>query len=111
MIIQTSVAFLRDNDDPSRVRFISDNVRLEKNPDGGIYLNPSAGESFLRYLRGNFFNAPVLIYTGGSINSTRYVDLYGAAGSTNSAFICLRYIANLAAQKQDDDEWKGFKPY
>ncbi|KAJ3505451.1 hypothetical protein NLJ89_g7408 [Agrocybe chaxingu] len=90
--VEANYAFLRDNDNPSRVRFISDNVRLEKNLNAGTYLNPSAGESFLRYLRGRFFNAPVLIYTGPSIDSTGY-------------------IASLAAKMDDDDEWRGFKNY
>jgi len=101
-------AFLRDNDHPSRLRFISDNVRLETTPGAGTYLNPTAGECFLRYLRGRCFISPVLIYTGWSIDSTRYVESYDAAGSTTRAEVALEYIENLAAGKDDDTKWRGF---
>ena len=101
-------AFLRNHDHPSRLRFISDNVRLERTPGAGTYLNPTAGECFLRYLRGRFFSSPVLIYTGSSIGSTRYIKSYGAAGSTTHRGITLQYIKNLAAGKDDDTKWRGF---
>ena len=100
-------AFLQINDHPSRLRFISDNVRLETASGAGTYLNPTAGETFLRYLRGRLFNSPVLIYTGGSIGSTGYVERYDAAGSTTNIRVTLEYIANLAAGKDDDTKWKG----
>ena len=102
------IAFLQNNDHPSRLRFISDNVRLETSPDAGTYLNPTAGETFLRYLRGRFFISPVLIYTGRSIGSTGYVERYDAAGSTTNPRVTLEYIANLAAGKDDDTKWRGF---
>ena len=105
---QTYVAFLRNNDHPSRLRFICDNVRIETVPGDGTYLNPTAGESFLRYLRGRFFVAPVLIYTGRSIGSTRYVESYDAVGSTANPRVTLQYITNLAAGKDDDTNWRGF---
>ena len=106
---QIVLAFLRNNDFPSRLRFISDNVRFETTPDAGTYLNPTAGESFLRYLRGRFFTAPVLIYTGEHrIASTSYVERYDAAGSTTKRRVTMRYIANLAAGKDDDSNWKAF---
>ena len=91
-----------------RVRFISDNVRLERTPGAGTYLNPTAGETFLRYLRGRFIASPVLIYTGQSITSTRYVQGYAAAGSTVSPRQALMYIVNLAGGKDNDAEWRGF---
>jgi len=102
------IAFLRNNDHPSRLRFISDNVRLETTPGAGNYLNPTAGECFLRYLRGRFFSSPVLICTGSSIGSTRYVESYDAAGSTTHPRVALEYIENLAAGKDDDTKWRGF---
>jgi len=106
--VANRTAFLRNNDHPSRLRFISDNVRLETTPGAGTYLNPTAGECFLRYLRGRFFISPVLIYTGLSIGSTRYVESYDAAGSTTLAEVALEYIENLAAGKDDDTKWRGF---
>ena len=107
-ILANRTAFLRNNDHPSRLRFISDNVRLETTPGAGTYLNPTAGECFLRYLRGRFFNSPVLIYTGLSIDSTCYVESYDAAGSTICQTVALEYIANLAAGTDDDTKWRGF---
>ena len=101
-------AFLQNNDHPSRLRFISDNNRLETTPGAGTYLNPTAGETFLRYLRGRFFISPVLIYTWLSIGSTGYVERYDAAGSTTKARVILKYITNLAVGKDDDTTWRGF---
>jgi len=106
--VDANLAFLRNNDRASRVRFISDNVRLETTPGAGTYLNPTGGETFLRYLRGRFIASPVLIYTGKSILSTRYVESYEAAGSTTSPRKVLMYIVNLADGKDNDAEWRGF---
>jgi len=102
------LAFLHGNDHPPRVRFISDNVRLETTSGSGTYLNPMAGESFLRYLRGRFIASPVLICTGWSIASTRYVQSYEAAGSTTNPKRALEYIMNLASGKGNDTAWRGF---
>ena len=107
-ILKPRTAFLQNNDHPSRLRFISDNNRLETTPGAGTYLNPTAGETFLRYLRGRFFNSPVLIYTGTSIGSTGYVERYDAAGSTTNPRVALEYIKNLADRKDDDTKWRGF---
>ena len=99
--------FLRNNDHPSRLCFTRDNVLLETTPDAGTYLNPT-GETFLRYLRGRFFNFPLLVYTGLNIDSTRHVESYDAAGSTTHPKLTLEYIENLAAGKDDDAKWRGF---
>jgi len=53
----------------------------------------------------------VLVYTGSSINETRYVTLYESAGSTTGAGVCMDYITHLANRKKDDTSWKGFKKY
>jgi hypothetical protein len=103
--VDANLSFLRNNDHASRVRFISDNVRLESMPGAGTYLNPTAGETFLRYLRGRFINSPVLICTGLSIASTSYVQDYEAAGSTTRLKMAMTYIVNLADGKDDDTEW------
>jgi len=71
-------------------------------------LNPTAGETFLRYLRGRFIASPLLIYTGQSIVSTSYVQDYEAAGSTTRLKKALMYIKNLADGKDDDTEWREF---
>ncbi|KDR81171.1 hypothetical protein GALMADRAFT_222682 [Galerina marginata CBS 339.88] len=107
--IEANTGFLRENDDASLVRFISDNVRLEATPTAPQFLNPSAGQNLLQYLRGRYFSAPVLIYTGRSIDSTHYVNLYELAGSTTSAGTCLQYISSLAGSRNDDTSWVGFK--
>lgn len=98
--------FLRRNDDPSKVRFISDNHRDE--PTSGPYLNISAGENILRYLRGRRYNIPVLIFCGYSIMQTTYVNDYHLAGSANYAHVPTRYISALAQKRSDDTEWIGF---
>ncbi|KAF9523956.1 hypothetical protein CPB83DRAFT_862010 [Crepidotus variabilis] len=106
--IEANFAFLRDNDEPSRLRFISDNARNEMDPRLGETLNVAAGESFLRFLRGRFFNAPVLIYTGLGVDLTRYVEAYSAAGSTTSARVCMKFISGMVVGKGDDFNWQGF---
>jgi len=102
------LAFLHEHDDASLVRFISDNVRMEtiSESDAGVYLNTSAGQNFLHYLRGRLFSALVLIYTSTPIR-TRFVKNYSSAGSTTNRAICLNYIASLAAGLNSG--WKGFK--
>jgi hypothetical protein len=104
-----SLVFLHQHDDPSRIRFISDNVRLEEISDGSLFLNASASQNLLQYLRGRLFRVPVLIYTSASINRTAFVTQYEAAGSTTNMGVCLNYIANLAAGKSDDAGWRGFR--
>jgi len=77
--------------------------------DAGVYLNTSAGQNFLQYLRGRLFSAPVLIYTFSTIDMTQFVTNYDSAGSTICARICLGYINSLAAGLNSDSGWKGFK--
>ncbi|KAF9523944.1 hypothetical protein CPB83DRAFT_862006 [Crepidotus variabilis] len=50
--IEANFVFLRDNDELSHLRFISDNARNEMNPRLGETHNAAAGESFLRFLGG-----------------------------------------------------------
>jgi hypothetical protein len=97
--------FLRQNNHPSWIRFISDNHRDE--PPENVYLNISAGENILEYLRGRYHNALVLIYTGDSICTTQYVGSHRLAGSTVQAYICLRFIFTLAVGT-DDFSWTSF---
>ncbi|KAF8159153.1 hypothetical protein B0H34DRAFT_391779 [Crassisporium funariophilum] len=105
--VQANTAFLRANNGTSRVRFISDNHRWEKN---SMDLNPSAGETFLRFLRGRLFEAPVLIYTYESLPSTQYVDQFRMAGSTRNIDICIQYITDLATGRSGDNLWTGYHP-
>ncbi|KAF8234711.1 hypothetical protein L208DRAFT_1393548 [Tricholoma matsutake] len=98
--------FLRQNDDPSLIRFISDNHRDEHGSNS--YLNYAAGENILRYLRGRHYNAPVLIFTGWSVNATQYVTDYRFAGSTTDSTVCYQYISSLAAGGTDDLGWMKF---
>ncbi|KDR84536.1 hypothetical protein GALMADRAFT_237424 [Galerina marginata CBS 339.88] len=107
--VDENEGFLRQSDNASYIRFISDNIRLEGIADSGIYLNASAGQNFLQYLRGRLFSAPVLIYTGDSIDWTEYVLKYESAGSTTDPEMCMEYIASLAAGMNDDTGWKGFR--
>ncbi|KAF4610677.1 hypothetical protein D9613_007312 [Agrocybe pediades] len=107
--IEDNEAFLRENDDGSRIRFITDNARMEFTPTKGSFMNFTAGKNFLQYLRGHLYKAPVLVYTGSSINYTQYVEQYESAGSTCVAHTCIGYITNLANRRNADTEWRGFK--
>ena len=102
--------FLRANDTPSRIRFVSDNARYESTtPQAGHFLNLAAGESLLRFLRGRHFNLPVLIFCGVSLPYTTYVRQFEHAGSTTSAQVVRNYALALANGKNDDEGWVRFK--
>jgi len=106
---------LRSNDTLSRIRFITDNARFEIGSRQDefpwrerSFLDISAGENILRYLRGRRYAVPVLVYCGQSINATQYVLSYENAGSTVSQQVVHSYIQALAAGRDDDVGWKGF---
>lgn len=102
-------------DHTGSLRFISDNARWEGGSESyvdstGGYLNLSAGEAILRFIRGRHFMAPVLIYCGMSIDSTGYVDDFERAGSTTGGYVCRSFISGLASGK-DVEDWQKFKAY
>jgi len=102
--------FVRANDTPTRIRVISDNARYEADTaTDGFYMNMSAGEDILRYLRGRQYIMPVLVYCGYSIRTTSYVLQYEEAGSCNSPSVARRYCEALAQRRSDDTAWKGFR--
>ncbi|EJU03293.1 hypothetical protein DACRYDRAFT_99588 [Dacryopinax primogenitus] len=116
--------YIRMNDTPARIRVISDNARYEssvplpvpagwaeqRNSTGNLqYLNLSAGEQILRYLRGRQYRMPVLVYCGYSIPSTDYVLRYEAAGSTNASTVVKNYCRELACGNTEDGKWKKFR--
>ncbi|KAJ7449217.1 hypothetical protein FB451DRAFT_1287843 [Mycena latifolia] len=85
-----------------RLRFITQNVRYE---GGALVL--SAGEDTARCVRGLGFAAPVLVLCTSSVASTRFVTIYGRAGSTTDARVVHGYIRALAMGFRDT-EWVGF---
>ncbi|KZT60692.1 hypothetical protein CALCODRAFT_98273 [Calocera cornea HHB12733] len=109
-------AFVRAHDTPNEIRVISDNARYESDTipfgphravEDTVYLNWSAGEKILRYLRGRRYRMPVLIHCRQpSIDITRYVLLYEQAGSTISIDVVKRYCQALADGRTDDASWK-----
>lgn len=109
--IEANDKILRRADQARRLRFISDNARWESSSGSGLpysdFLNLSAGETILRYLRGRQFTTPVLIFTGASINLTHYVLSYWNTGSTWYDDIVSRYIEALRSGR-DDRSWIGF---
>lgn len=84
------------------LRFITQNVRLER---GTLVL--SAGEDTIKYVRAQAFAAPVLVLCSSSVATTRFVTLYGRAGSTTDARIVRGFVEALAAGVRDT-EWVGF---
>ncbi|KDQ55995.1 hypothetical protein JAAARDRAFT_79518 [Jaapia argillacea MUCL 33604] len=111
--IEANEGLLRNADRANRLRFISDNARFEHGPGSRErdFMNLSAGENILRYLRGRQYRAPVLIYCGASIAKTRYVQAFENAGSTVSSGVCLAFIDALHKGVVDDTAWKGFYMY
>ncbi|KDQ56017.1 hypothetical protein JAAARDRAFT_208263 [Jaapia argillacea MUCL 33604] len=108
--MEANEGLLRKADRANRLRFISDNARFEHGPGSRErdFMNLSAGENILRYLRGRQYRAPVLIYCGTSIEQTRYVQAFENAGSTMSSGVCLSFIDALDKGVVDDIAWKGF---
>ncbi|KAJ7434494.1 hypothetical protein B0H11DRAFT_1938591 [Mycena galericulata] len=85
-----------------RLRFITQNVRRE---GGSLVL--SAGEDTMKHIRLQAFASPVLVLCNSSIASTRFVTMYGRAGSTTDARIVCGFVQALAAGIRDT-EWVGF---
>ncbi|KDQ50373.1 hypothetical protein JAAARDRAFT_63247 [Jaapia argillacea MUCL 33604] len=95
---------LRRLDEAHLLSFISDNHRFEspESQAGTDFLNLSAGETMLRYLRGRRYLAPVLILCDyKSILKTLYVLSYGKAGSTVSRGVCEAFISQLGKKGVD----------
>ncbi|EJU03331.1 hypothetical protein DACRYDRAFT_115514 [Dacryopinax primogenitus] len=104
-------AFVRAHDTASQIRVISDNARYEsenvpvgagrqsfaQQGEDSVFLNWSAGEQILRYLRGR--RQPM---------RTGYVLQYAQAGSTTNTTVVTRYCQALAQRRNDDAEWRRF---
>jgi len=114
--IDMNLDFLRANNTGSRIRVISDNARIESldpstptaSPPEETY-NFSAGESIIRYLRGNFLTEiPILICCGGSIPYTKYVENYELCGSTCVMSVAEGFVRALKDGRVDDEEWRGW---
>src|SRR5882762_3903547 len=115
MILSTDE--LRRKDTYHQLRFITDNTRWESSTvvTGGSptenFMNLSAGEMILRFLRGRLYKAPVLVYCCLSISLTTYVRSYEQSGSTTASDVCLSYILALANGEIDDMGWQGFQSH
>src|SRR5271156_5048660 len=74
--------FLRSNNSGSKIRFITDNVRLEREQNRRPSLNSNGGEALLRFVRGRrLSDTPVLVFCSNSIRYTKYVREFELAGS------------------------------
>ncbi|KAF9556479.1 hypothetical protein CPC08DRAFT_752477 [Agrocybe pediades] len=108
--IEDNAAFLQQNDDGSSVRFITDNTRMEYTSEKQAFMNYSAGRTFLQYLRGHLYKAPVLVATTPrSLKTARYVELYDSVGVTTNLDVLLHFIRGLADRRSDDVWWIGYK--
>jgi len=93
--IEANRDFVRQNEAGHQIRFISDNARYESGASG-TFLNTTAGETMLRYLRDRRFPQPVLIFCGGgSIPYTEYVTSFESAGSTIFTKVAKRFISEM----------------
>ncbi|KAF4610527.1 hypothetical protein D9613_006510 [Agrocybe pediades] len=111
--IEDNAAFLQKHDTASQIRFITDYARFEvDNTTQQKYLNRSAGQDLLRYLRGRLYKAPVLVYTNFSKKGkgpTKYVEGYDLAGVSSKSDVLLAYCRALADGRTDDEAWRGWK--
>ncbi|CAA7270689.1 unnamed protein product [Cyclocybe aegerita] len=108
--INANYSFLKQHDDAAHIRFISDQNRRERTPDGGVVANPNAGQEILDFIRGEGFKAPFLISTSRkSIHLTKYVESYQMAGSMTANYpLFLEYVSSLAAGIRDDTRWMRY---
>ncbi|TFK22909.1 hypothetical protein FA15DRAFT_595244 [Coprinopsis marcescibilis] len=109
--IEENEARLRELERTNSLRFITDNARWEGSERTQMFLNMTAGETILRFLRGKRLTSPVLVYCGESVVCTEYVKLYSAAASTKQADTCLKFLEYLSPLKGrkavvwDDEEF------
>lgn len=113
--VKTHESQLRERDRIGSLRFISNNNRWELDARwqrgsgvGSSFLDLSAGETMLRFLRGRNYRAPVLVYCDVSLPSTRYVVEYENAGSTRSLGVVRMFISGLEKDTEDDYSWQAF---
>lgn len=111
-----SAEFLKQNDEPSSIRFIISQTcidtyfgSLESLEESNQTNRP---DSMLRYIRDQGFAAPVLISSPKkTIHSTRYVEddgLQMAGSTTLASSVYKEYVAALGARKKDDSGWRKF---
>ncbi|KAJ7110648.1 hypothetical protein C8R44DRAFT_985809 [Mycena epipterygia] len=100
--LETNQDELRRMATAHRLRFITQNVRLE---NGVPVLG--AGEDAMKCVRAQGLAAPVLVLSTSSIAGTRFVASYGRAGSTTDARVVRGFVEALAAGVRDT-EWVGF---
>ncbi|KAG6853712.1 hypothetical protein C0991_002128 [Blastosporella zonata] len=111
--VEDNEDFLRANDSPDTIRFISDTARFEPVNNNHLnndtaYFNIMAGENVARYLRGRLYHAPLLIFCSVSgIIHTEYAEAYEATGSTWDSRIVDAYITALSDRIKDDEDWQG----
>lgn len=111
-LILPCLAHLQQLEFADKLRFITDNARWERDSRKGEFMNLTAGEWTLRFLRGSRFASPVLVFCGASIPTTQYVLRFSRAGSTVRSSVCLAFIRELVSGGGDagdrPPEWEGF---
>ncbi|CAA7263417.1 unnamed protein product [Cyclocybe aegerita] len=109
--ITVNKGFLKKHDNAADVRFISDQVRVELKRDGQSFKNWHAGEDVTKYIRGEGFTAPILIYTGRrSLDHTKYVARYKNMGSLSGDYRAFQdFVSALGKRRSDDTKWIGFR--
>ncbi len=86
------LAHLEQLEHANKLCFITDNARWEGDSRKGEFMNLTAGEWTLRFLRGSGFTSPALVFCGTSIPTTQYVLRFSRAGSAVSSSVCMAFI-------------------
>ncbi|KAF8965938.1 hypothetical protein BDZ97DRAFT_1810414 [Flammula alnicola] len=98
--IAANYDFLKQNDDPAKIRFICQQVCYEKDEDG------------ISYLRDQGFKAPVLISTSRTnMEWTKYVEkdaMAGSVASGHSESVYQAYVSAMGEGKVDDGRWRKY---
>jgi len=79
-----------ENDDPSKLRIITNNVRQ----GAGTALDINAGEDIVRFVRGRRCTAPILVYCG-DLKYTTYTESYDDVTAVNTLKGCHAFIDGL----------------
>ena len=101
--------FLKRHDNPADIRFVSDQGRTEFGPKGVSSDNHSAGLEMTKFIRGEGFRAPILIFTSKrGVQFTRYVESYDMVGSLTGNKKFEEYVDALGARRTDDIQWAKY---
>lgn len=105
--------FLKKHDNPSKIRFICNQVLRERNAAHQHCNDEDAGRQILSHIRELGLRSPMMVYTPlGNISSTKYVQEYDMAGSVSGNYnVFHEYVSMLAKGTEDPGRWMRYNAW